>query len=413
MKLNKILPPIILGNMFEWYDFSLYGYMATIITKLFFPQVSPNFGLITAFAVFLTGYIVRPIGAMIFGYYADTLGSKTTLSISILLMAVSTSLIGFLPTYNSYGILASIALLACRIIQGFAIGGEFTLSVAYLIESSPPEKKSLYGSFSMLGTFLGLLTGSLSITILNMIFSDVEIISYAWRIPFLLSLLLGIIGLFMRLKLPETVVFTKLKAENKIVNNPTKILITQKYMHILIAVGVVSLGACNFSLWFIWLPSFLKLYSKLSASNILLINSCNLLFITIAIPFVGILADKIGNKSLLAIAAISTLILSIPAVYYMNNLSLYNVWLSQLILAILASLAYGVVPITLFNLFPSNIRCSGTSIAYNIANILFGGCIPVIASIILRISNNLIYQCLPVITSSLLILILLPQIKAN
>lgn len=413
MNLRKLLPPILIGNMFEWYDFSLYGYMAPIITKLFFPNITSSSALIATFTVFLTGFIARPIGSMVFGFYADTLGRKTTLSISILLMAFSTSLIGFLPTYASIGIFACLLLTLCRIIQGFAIGGEFTLSITYLIEHAPENRRGLFGSCTMLGTFIGLFLGSISIGILNLLFSEVQLTEYGWRIPFILSLFLGLLGLIMRSKLPETPKFTEMVDNDLILENPVRFVIQKSYAKLLIAIGVVCLGACSFSIWFIWLPSYLKIYSKLSPGYILLINSSNLLIITAAIPLIGFLSDKVGIKVILFSAALGTITFVLPLLYFMANLSLYSVWLSQLGLAILASIAYGVVPATLFRLFPAKIRCSGVSISYNIANMVFGGTIPLLASLILAQTNNLMYQGIPVIIAGLIMLGLLPAIKEH
>jgi MHS family proline/betaine transporter-like MFS transporter len=326
-------------------------------------------------------------------------------------MAFSTSLIGFLPTYTSIGVLASLFLTVCRVIQGFAIGGEFTLSITYLIEHAPNNKKGLYGSCTMLGTFIGLFLGSISVAILNFFFSETQLTEYAWRIPFIPSLLLGFLGLIMRSKLPETPEFTEMIGQGQTLENPVKVVIQKSYVKLLIAVGVVCLGACSFSIWFIWLPSYLKIYSKLSSGHILLINSSNLFIITAAIPLIGYLSDKVGIRIILASAALGTIALVLPLLYFMSSLSIYSVWLSQLGLAILASMAYGVVPITLFKLFPAKIRCSGISISYNLANMVFGGTIPLLASLILAHTSNIMYQGIVVIIASLIILGLLLVIE--
>jgi MHS family proline/betaine transporter-like MFS transporter len=410
MNLRKIILPIIIGNMFEWYDFSLYGYMAPIITKLFFPNIDKSLGLITTFSIFLTGFIARPIGSMVLGFYADKYGRKSTLTISILLMAFSTSFIGLLPTYLNIGILASLLLMICRLIQGFAIGGEFTISLTYLIEHANNNNKALYGSCAMLGTFIGLFLGSISIALLNMIFLEHSITAYAWRIPFILSILLGVLGIIMRKKLPETPEFNEIFKRKLTIKNPLKFIITKSYVDLLLAIIIVCLGACNFSLWFVWLPSYLKLYANLSHGIILLINSCNLLVIILIIPLVGKLTDKFGIKLILSTAAIASMLFVLPLLHLMNNLSISSIYLSQLGLAILAGIAYGVVPIALFKLFPTNIRCSGISLSYNIANIIFGGSIPLLASIILNKTSNLIYQGSFIIIASLLMLLIIPNI---
>lgn len=412
MKLTKLLPPIIIGNIFEWYDFSLYGYLAPLITKLFFPQISTSLALVATFAIFATGYIARPIGSLVFGYYGDKLGRKVSLSISILLMAFSTCLMGLLPTYHLVGALAGVLLTACRLIQGFAIGGEFTVSVTYIIEHAPNNRKGFFGSLTSLGTFLGLLLGSFIIAFLNVCFTSTQLFDYAWRIPFILSLFLGVGGLFMRIMLPETPSFIAMQEDKTQVDNPLSELFRNHWFKILVATSTVCLAACSFAVWFVWLPSYLRVYSKLSFSQILLINSFNLLIITIMIPCIGFLSDIVGKRVILLIAGFGTIILVIPILTYMNELTLSSVWISQLALAILASLAIGIVPIALFDIFPVNVRCSGISISHNIANTIFGGAAPLFASLILTKSNNLIYQSIPIIIASIITLTLLSKLKA-
>jgi MHS family proline/betaine transporter-like MFS transporter len=400
-----------MGNIFEWYDFSLYGYLAPLISRLFFPEITQSTGLVITFAIFATGFITRPLGSMVLGHYGDRLGRKVALTISVLLMASSTCLIGLLPTHQSIGIMAGVLLTICRLIQGFAIGGEFTISVTYIIEHAPTNRKSFYGSLTMLGNFLGLFLGSITIALLELVFSSHELISYGWRLPFIFSVILGLIGLFMRITLPETPEFIALVKNKVIETNPIFIIMRKQYLKTLAAVGIVCLGASSFTLWFVWLPSYLKMYSSIPASHILLINSLNILAIVFAIPIVGILADKINYRSILYFAASVTILCIIPLLSLMNQLTLPLIWGAQMILAILASCAYGVVPITLFNLFPTSIRCSGISVAYNLANMLFGGTIPLIASIILTKSSNLMYQGIIIILAALIMLISLPMLS--
>lgn len=348
---------------------------------------------------------------MVLGYYGDKYGRKISLSISVLLMAVSTCLIGCLPTYSYIGVFASVLLTVCRLIQGFAIGGEFTISVTYMIEHAPIKKRGFYGSLTMLGNFLGLLLGSFTIAALEGIISSAELLDYGWRIPFVLSLFLGIIGLFMRIKLPETPDFITL-SENKIIaENPILLTVRKYYLNLFIAIGIVCLGAASFTLWFVWLPSYLKLHSTIAASKILLANSLNLLAIIILIPIIGLLSDKFGKKIILSIAALGTMILVMPLLMLMNQFTFIAVYLSQLGLAILASCAYGVVPITLFELFPAQVRCSGVSASYNIANMLFGGTIPLLASLILLKTSNMMYQGMIIVLAAAIMLSLLSKVS--
>jgi MFS family permease len=208
----------------------------------------------------------------------------------------------------------------------------------------------------------------------------------------------------MRTRLPETTEFTNMFKNNTIAINPTYYILQKFKLKLMIATGIVCLGACSFSMWFVWLPSYLKLYSELDSGHILMINSINLLVIIIIIPLVGLLSDKIGEKIILGSAALSIIVLISPILIYMNQLTLVSVWLSQLGLAILARFVYGVIPVTLFKIFPASVRCSGISISYNIANMIFGGGIPLIASIILTRTSNLIFLCIPIIITAIIMI---------
>lgn len=400
MKLSALLPPVIIGNLFEWYDFSLYGYLAPFIATLFFPKTDPDTALISAFSVFMTGYLARPVGSIVFGWMGDKLGRKSALSMSVLLMAISTCALGMLPTYQTAGFYAPLILIACRLIQGFAIGGEFTISIAYVIEHAPGHKKGMFGSLTMLGTFLGLLLGSLTAALLSKLFSDSAILNGAWRIPFLLSLPLGLIGLIMRTRLPETPAFRQSVNDGLLTENPVTEVLRNHCRTILIAIGIVCLGACSFSLWFIWLPSYLKLRSTLNSSQILTMNSFNLLVIAAVIPVAGYGLDRIGTKKTILFAGFATIVFALPLTMNMAHLTVGTLWSGQLCFALLAALAYSAVPLTLFNLFPAPVRCTGISIAYNIANMLFGGGVPLLAALIFTSTDEFSLQCVPVVLAA-------------
>jgi MHS family proline/betaine transporter-like MFS transporter len=218
--IRKVLVAGMVGNILEWYDFVVYGYLAGIIGKLFFPSNDPTTELIKAFAVFAVGFIARPIGATFFGFLGDKIGRRKALMISIILMAVSTTAIGLLPTYYQIGILAPILLTLLKITQGLSVGGEYTTSVSFVVEHAPRNKRGLFGSIAILGAVFGILLGSASSAFITKILSEEAVYSYGWRILFMTGIILGFLGYYVRRNIEETPKFKELEIKKEIDKNP-------------------------------------------------------------------------------------------------------------------------------------------------------------------------------------------------
>ncbi|MEM7009348.1 MAG: MFS transporter, partial [Thermodesulfobacteriota bacterium] len=212
----------IIGNVLEWYDFAVFGYFAPIIAEKFFPSEDPIASLINAFGVFAAGYLVRPLGGIVFGHLGDRIGRKYALQLSVMIMVVPTTLLGLLPTYSDVGILAPILLIIIRLVQGFSVGGELIGSVSYMTEVAPPSKRGFLGSFSFMGAVGGVLLGSFVATIAHGLFDATVINDWGWRVPFLFGFLVGLFGLWMRKGLVETADFKNAKEKGEIAANPVK-----------------------------------------------------------------------------------------------------------------------------------------------------------------------------------------------
>ncbi len=385
---TKILASATVGNMLEIYDFALYGYFAPIIAILFFPHTDQFMSLLATFGVFALGFLMRPLGAVLFGYFGDRFGRKKALSVSILLMAIPTTLIGLLPTYSQVGAWAGILLLSCRLLQGLAIGGEFTGSIIYMTEHAPSKRRGLYGSWAMVGTFLGFLFASGVSALCSTALSTASLQLWGWRIPFITGFLLGIIGLYLRLRMPETPSFINLQAKNRIVKNPLLSAFQQGYKPMILIAGLNSLPATSYYLSFVYLSSYIVNYLKLPLAKALTINTISMLILTLITPVIGLLSDKIGRKPILIIATLSFIVFSYPLFLLMQLGSFAAILSAQLGFTLLVAGLFSVIPATLVELTRANIRYTAISFPYNLSSAIFGGILPLLATFLIAKTAN-------------------------
>lgn len=381
----KIVGSGLIGNVLEWYDFALYGYFAHTLSPLFFPTHNKLASLIAAFAVFAIGFLVRPIGAVFFGHLGDKYGRKKSLSLAILLMAIPTALIGCLPSFEQIGLLAPIALMILRLLQGLAVGGEFTSSMVYLLEHVHREKRGFYSGVIMASAFVGLLLGSAAAFITGLYINTYPEL---WRIPFLVSLLLGAIGLYLRLFMPESPSFIALKNNDKLKKLPFKTLLSQHKTPIVLGMALAALPSTGFYLSFVYLSNHLQLFLHKSLSTSLLINTITMSIIIITAPFFGRLADNWGHKTLLLYGAAAFTLLSIPSYLLINFGQLHIIFAIQLLFGLMVAASYAAIPIFLFALFPAEVRVSGVSLPYNLANGFIGGTSPLVATSLIYLTHN-------------------------
>lgn len=387
-KMIWILVPSLVGNILEWYDFALYGYFASILSKLFFPTQNSTTALIATFSIFAVGFIVRPIGALLFGYFGDRIGRKKTLGAAVLLMAIPTTLIGLLPTYQQIGITATLLLTFCRLLQGLAVGGELTGSVVYLIEHGEHSHRGLYGSLALASGVVGLLLGSAVAALVGSISSDETFIAWSWRIPFLVSILLGVIGLYLRIGMPETPLFKMLQQQKNIKKNPVFSAFKQNIKKILFGTFLIMLPSAAFYTSFVYLSSYLTLYLKVPLTKALQLNSIAMIVVSILFPLVGFLSDKIGRRIVIRLGAFGFLIFSYPIFMLLQQATSSAILIAQCALAVLVALSYSAIAAMLVEFFPTSIRYTGISFPYNMANALFGGTSPLIITTLIQHTNN-------------------------
>ncbi|KMK94994.1 MFS transporter [Rossellomorea marisflavi] len=381
------------GNAMEWFDFGLYSYLAVIISQNFFsPVQNDELKLIFTFGTFAIAFLMRPLGGVIFGRIGDKLGRKVVLTTTIILMACSTLLIGLLPTYDQIGVWAPILLLVARIIQGFSTGGEYAGAMVYIAESSPDNKRNILASGLEIGTLTGYILASLLASILFITLSDDQMSSWGWRIPFLLGLPLGLVGLYLRKSLEESPIF-----ENELAGDDgdqkkesfVSILKNHKKDIIVCFVAVAFFNITNYML-LSYMPSYLdEIVGLSSTTGTVLITGVMVIMIPLALMF-GKLSDKIGNKATILIGLGGLSLLSAFAFYLVNLNGLIFVSLGIFILGVLLATYEGTMPGTLPSMFFSDVRYRTLSVTFNVSVSIFGGTTPLVATwLVHQTGNNL------------------------
>jgi MHS family proline/betaine transporter-like MFS transporter len=413
MSKYRILLPGSLGNLLETYDFALYGYFSPIIAQLFFPSHDPFSSLLATFGVFAVGLLLRPIGAVVFSHFADKLGRKKALLVSVLLMATATSLIGVLPTYAQVGPLASLLLVICRMLQGLSMGGEFTGSLVYMTEHAPPRQRGLYGSWAMCGTFAGLLIGSGVSALLNNLLTPADLYNWGWRMPFLAGILLGIVGAYLRLRMPETPNFKIAQTAQTLVKNPLLTAVQQTPLAMLVVMWLNFLPATAFYLLFVYLSSWMTLYLKIPLSTALTINTVSMLVFVICIPIVGLLSDKVGRRPVLLIGISGFIFFSYGLFLLLKQGDFVSILLAQGGFAFLSCLVFAPLPATLMELLPTHIRCSGVSVPFNIGNALFGGIAPFTATYLIQKTDNPLAPSFYLMVAGMVMFLIVVRLKES
>jgi MHS family proline/betaine transporter-like MFS transporter len=387
-KLIKNLLGGIFGNILEWYDFAVFGFLTPVLSQLFFPEENKIVGIILTFGVFATGYLFRPLGGIIFGYIGDNKGRITALRISILLMAIPTVIIGFMPTYQNIGIYAAIILVLLRIVQGLSVGGELIGSTSYLVEIAPENKKGFFGSFTLFSAIGGLLLGSSVVTLLNSFLTPEQMIQWGWRIPFIIGIFIFAIGVWLRHHMIESEEYLEYK--NSVQSKTTlKDLLKTMPFEIIQLFGVICVATVMSYMLFVWMPTYLSKILNPPVKNALFITDLVMVVVLITIPFAGYLSDKYGTRKILMLTTAAIGILAYPLFLMTQQNSYTLVVLSQLLFALLAGFVQGPLPALMAAIFPIKYRYTGMAIGYNTATALIGGTTPMVATMLIHKTGSL------------------------
>lgn len=373
-----------IGNALEWFDIIVYASFAVIIQKVFFPSDDEVVGLLVTFATFATSYLIRPLGAMVIGSYADRKGRKAGLTLTIFLMLIGTTLMAFAPPASALGIGAAVIILVSRLIQGFSAGGEFGTATTFLVESAP-HRKAFYASFQITSqgasTFLASLFGFVLFTTLT----EPQLESWGWRIPFIFGMLIGPVGWYIRSRMQETAEFSESTREH----SPLKTVFTQHYGRLLTAAACVGIGTISVYM-ILFMPTFAAKNLGLDPSAGYLGGIVAGVIVMALVPFVGILADRVGPAKVMSYASIAALVLAWPLfALIVNSPSIASFVIVIGALGIIEAFYFGPLPALMTSLFPAEVRGTGLSIAYNFAVTLMGGIAPFVLTALIAATGSL------------------------
>lgn len=370
----KIILGATIGNALEWYDFIVFGFLAVLISRLFFPTDDPYASLLLTTATLGAGFLMRPLGAVFFGRYADRVGRKAALTLVILLMFVATALIAFMPTYATIGIAAPILIVVARLLQGFSAGGEFGSATALLIEYAPAERKGFYGSWQMFAQSAGALLSTLMGVFLTNVFTPEALESWAWRIPFLFGLLIGPVGYFIRRHIDEPDDFKQVQEHER----PSLVGVCARYPRELF-IGLSLSAAVNVMSYVIitYLPIYAVQSLNLPISVPFTVLLCSVAVRMLLVPVFGHLSDVWGRKAVMIGALAAFLITLYPGyLWVIHQPGMLSLMIVELWFAVLIAAAYGPISTMITEIFPVEARVTGVSLSYNIAATIFGGFSP-------------------------------------
>ncbi|MBX8459504.1 MHS family MFS transporter [Enterobacter sp. RIT637] len=380
-KNKKVLIASLTGSSIEWFDYFLYGTAAALVfNKIFFPMVDPVIGLILSYLSFSLTFFIRPIGGVLFAHIGDRIGRKKTLVLTLSLMGGATVTIGLLPTYDMIGMWAPALLILMRIIQGMGIGGEWGGALLLAYEYAPEKRKGFFGSIPQAGVTIGMLMATFIVSLMAL-FSEEDFLSWGWRIPFLLSSILVLIGLWIRKDIDETPDFQKVKKSGQVAKAPLRDTLKHHWREVLIAAGLKVVETAPFYIFSTFVVSYATTtltYQKYQALEAVTLGA---LVATIMIPLMGLLSDKIGRQRMYAVSVFVLGLFIVPWFMLLNTGTTWGIVLATVI-------AFGVLwaPVTAVlgtlcsEIFSANVRYTGITLGYQLGAALAGGTAPLIAT---------------------------------
>jgi MHS family shikimate/dehydroshikimate transporter-like MFS transporter len=380
-KMNAIVFASCFGTIIEWYDFLIYATAAALVfNQAFFPTFEPLAGTLAALGSYAVGFLARPLGGALFGHFGDRLGRKSMLVLTLFVMGLSTFLIGLLPTYGSIGVLAPILLIALRVVQGIGLGGEWGGASLMVLEHAPANKRGLYASFVQIGFPIGLVLASSAFALATKL-PSADFAAWGWRVPFLASIVLLLLGTFVRSRVPETPVFEGIQAAGDLSKNPFSEVVTKNAKSFLIAVGL-KLSEVS---WVYMLTVFVVVYgtTKLSLPKQLMLDAVlyAALFELISLPFFGWLSDQIGRRPLYILGAIFTILFAFPLFWMLESKSVAVITAAVMIAMNFGhGMMFGPESAYFPELFGARVRYSGASFGFQVSAALGGGFSPIIAT---------------------------------
>lgn len=378
--MRKVVVSGMIGNGLEWYDYALYGQMALVISHLFFPHGDPAVQLLATYGIFAAGFLVRPLGAILFGWIGDTYGRKRAMVIAVLMMAVPTGCIGLLPTYEQIGLLAPVLLTVIRLLQGLSLGGEFSGSITYIVEHAPPHKRGIAGAAALVSLILGFLLGSLVGGSTAAILGPEAFEAWGWRLPFLLGIVIGLVGFYIRRHCDESPTYIQARNDGALSKTPVREVIKKHPKAMLQGFAMYLTVTMPFYLTTVYFIGFSERRLGLSMTQALDLNVINMLVLLVTMPFSAWLSDFIGRKRVMMTMAAIMFLAVYPLFSLFDGAGVVQAALVQATFALILGLYCGPIAAVLVELFPTSVRYTGMALAYNISAALFGGTAPMVCS---------------------------------
>ncbi|MEZ0339425.1 MFS transporter [Mycobacterium sp. pV006] len=386
--IRKVITGASIGNAVEWFDFAIYGFLATFIAAQFFPAGNETAALLNTFAIFAAAFFMRPLGGFFFGPLGDRIGRQRVLAIVILLMSAATLGIGLLPTYEAIGLAAPLLLLVLRCLQGFSAGGEYGGGAVYLAEFASDRNRGVTVTFMAWSGVVGFLAGSITVTLLQALLPAAAMESYGWRIPFLIAGPLGLVGLYIRLRLGDTPQFAELDKADKTSDSPLREAVSTSRRQILQVMGLFIVFNIGYYIVFTFLPTYFinTLEFSRTASFVSMTLACVVALVLI-LPL-AMLSDRIGRRPLLIAGSVSFAVLAYPLFLLLNSGSLVAAIVAHCALAAIESIYISTAVSAGVELFATRVRFSGFSVGYNLCVAVFGGTTPYVVTWLTATTGN-------------------------
>ncbi|TDD89194.1 MFS transporter [Saccharopolyspora karakumensis] len=397
-QVKRAITAATIGNLTEWYDFGVYAYLATTIGKVFFPSSSTTTQLLATFGTFAVAFLVRPLGGMFFGPLGDRVGRTKVLAATMIMMAIGTFCIGIIPSYETIGIAAPALLLLARLVQGFSTGGEYGGAMTFIAEYTPDRRRGFFGSFLEFGTLVGFILGAGTVALLTAALSEQDMLSWGWRIPFLVALPMGLIGLYLRLKLGETPAFAKHSEERAQDEKRTKreefrFIFVENWRAMVACVGLVLTYNVACYMFFSYMPTYMsvELKSDISdtESNLLQVGVMSAMLLVIT--FIGRLSDRVGRRPVLLAGAGSMVVLAFPALLLIQVGTTASAFAGLLLMGLMVVFFAATMTSALPALFPTEVRQGALSISFNVSVSLFGGTTASVMTALIAVSGDLMW----------------------
>ncbi len=408
---QKRLAAVGIGNFMEWFDFAIYGYFAAIIGAQFFPSGDPTAEMLSSLAVFAVGFISRPVGALFLGPIGDKFGRRTVLIITVLGMGIITALIGLTPSYETIGVAAPIIVVILRLLQGAMVGGEWTSAAAYIGESAPKAKRGLFASIVTATAGLAFLVGTLTAALLQAVMPEESLASWGWRVPFILSIVMAGVAVYIRRKLDDTPVYEEL--ERKRANNtvePTSFGLKARAFVMTLAFS----GIFGVSLYYFvtYANNHLTGAVGMDRMQSLLATGAAIVIYVGFNPLVGIISDRIGRKPVLITGIVGLLVWALPAFMLMNTGKPVLAFLGLVVFSFFVACCAVMNNVLLVEVFPASVRSTGSAIGYNVAYAALAGPGPLIAAALVANTGSLVSPAFYVMAvAAVALAVLLPMLK--